>query len=263
MSIKAQDTVTYDASVAIALAGQAQGALDDAVAVVIDSPTMYDLAADDLRRIKRLQKEVEEKRTGITGPLNQAVKAVNDLFRAPKEYLDKAEATLKRSMVAWSAEQERIAMEARRKAEEEARAERERLAAIERDKAEAARRAELEAQQAAEQGDREALEKAQAEARAARAEAAQLAATAAVVMVAPEVEAPARAAGIAGRVTYSAQVDDLMQLVQAVAAGTAPIEALQADTKFLNTQAKAFKKPGQLYPGVTIVAQRGIAARAA
>lgn len=263
MEIQTTNTVTYDASSAIVLAGKAQSALANATDFVIDSATMFELASEDLKQVKTLQKEVEEKRTSITGPLNQAVKAVNDLFRSPKEYLDKAEATLKRAMVTWTTEQERIAAEARAKAEAEARAERERLAAIEREQAEAARKAQEEAQAAAAAGDQEAAAAAMAAAQAAEQQAAVAAMTAQVVTVAPAVEAPAKVSGISGRVTYSAEVTDLMELVKAVAAGAAPIECLQADTKFLGAQARAFKKAGQLYPGVMAVAERSIAARVA
>ena len=69
--------------------------------------------------------------------------------------------------------------------------------------------------------------------------------------------------GISGRVTYAAHVDDLMTLVKAVAEGKAPLEAIGANDKFLGAQARAFKKSGPLYPGVTAIAERGIAARAA
>lgn len=258
-----QETITYDASAALVLATSAQKALADATDYVIDSPTMYELASDDLKRVKGLQKEVEEKRTSITGPLNQAVKAVNDLFRAPKEYLDKAEATLKRSLVAYTTEQERQAAAARAQAEAEARAERERLAQQEREAQEAARRAEAEAQAAAAAGDQVAAAKAIQEAQAAQAQAEMVAMTANVMTVAPAVEAPAKVSGISGRVTYSAEVIDLLALVKAVAEGTAPIECLQADTKFLGAQARAFKKAGQLFPGVMAKEERGISARAA
>lgn len=261
--MKTTDTVTYDASAAIVLATKAQNALTSASDFVIDSHTMFELASDDLKQVKALQKEVEEKRTGITGPLNQAVKAVNDLFRSPKEYLDKAEATLKRAMVTWTTEQERLAAIARAEAEAAARAERERLAALEREQQEAARKAQEEAQAAAAAGDQEAAQRAMAEAEAAQQQAAVTAMTAQVVTMAPVVEAPAKVTGISGRVTYSAEVTNLLELVQAVAAGTAPLEALQADTKFLGAQARAFKKTGQLYPGVMAVAERSIAARAA
>lgn len=261
--MQTQDTIHYDASSALVLTSRARTALDGAAAYVIDSTTMFELAGDDLKQIKTLQKEVEDKRTSITGPLNQAVKAVNDLFRPPKEYLDKAEATIKRAMVTWTTEQERLAAEARAKAEAEARAERERLAALEREQAEAARKAEAEAQAAAEAGDEQAAAEAMAVAQAAQEQAAAAALTAQIVTVVPVVEAPAKVAGISGRVTYSAEVTDLLALVKAVAAGQAPLECLQADVRFLGAQARAFKKSGQLYPGVTIIAERSIAARAA
>jgi colicin import membrane protein len=256
-------TVTYDASAALVLANNAQQALANAKDYVIDSPTMMELASDDLRHIKALQKEVEEKRTSITGPLNQAVKAVNDLFRAPKEFLDTAEATLKRAMVTYTSEQERLAAEARRQAEAEARAERERLAKIEREQAEAARKAQQEAQAAAAAGNQEAAAAAQAAADEAQQQAEVAAMTATVMTVAPVVEAPAKVSGISSRMTYSAEVTDLMELVKAVAAGTAPIQCLQADAKFLGAQARAFKKAGTLYPGVVAIEERSIAARAA
>ena len=96
--MKTTDTVTYDASAAIVLTTEAQKQLTNAKDYVIDSHTMFELASEDLMQVKALQKDVEAKRTAITGPINQAVKAINDLFRAPKEYLDQAEATLKRAM---------------------------------------------------------------------------------------------------------------------------------------------------------------------
>ena len=263
MDIQTSNTVSYDASSAIVLASKAQNALASVSDFVIDSHTMFELASDDLKQIKTLQKEVEEKRTSITGPLNQAVKAVNDLFRSPKDYLDKAEATLKRAMVTWTTEQERLAAIARAEAEAAARAERERLAALEREQQEAARKAHEEAQAAAAAGDTEAAAAAAAAAEAAQQQAAITAMTAQVVTVAPDVEQAGKVSGISGRTTYAAQIDDLLALVKAVAEGKAPIEAIQADTKFLNAQARAFKKQGQLYPGVTAVAERSIAARVA
>ena len=83
MDTKTTDTVTYDATAALVLAKEAEKELENAKGYVIDSQMMFEIASDDLKRIKTLQKQVEEKRTSITGPLNQAVKAVNDLFRSP------------------------------------------------------------------------------------------------------------------------------------------------------------------------------------
>lgn len=270
-------TVAYDASTAIVLATQAQAALTSATDLTIDSPTMYELASDELKNIKGLQKTVEEKRTAITGPLNLALKAVNDLFRAPAQFLIQAETACKRSMIDYTTEQERIAAEARRVADEAARVERARLAAeqaeqerIARAAVQAAAKAQREADEAAARGDAAAAAAAQAEARAqaeaaesAQAEAQAAALTAEVVTFAPTVAAPAKVVGISGRVNYTAQVDDLMTLVRAVAEGKAPIQCICADEKFIGAQARAFKKAGPLYPGVTAVAERGLSARAA
>lgn len=255
--------VTYDASAALILSQDAQKALANAADYIIDSQTMLEYASDDLRKVKALQKEVEVKRTSITGPLNEAVKSVNELFRAPKEYLDKAEATLKRAMVAYTSEQERLAAEARAKAEAQARAERERLAAIEREQMQAAAKAQAEAEAAAKKGDHEAAEKAMAIAQQAEAEAAALQMTQQVMTVTPDVESPTKVSGISSRVTFGAEVNDLLVLIKAVAEGKAPIECIQADMKFLGAQARAFKKAGELFPGVMSIASHSIAARAA
>ena len=245
------EQVQYDTSIAIVLAGKAQRSLATAVAYHIDSPELAELAAEDLRSIKTLQKEVEAQRTSITGPLNEAVKAVNTLFKSPKEYLDQAEVTLKRALLAWTDEQERLAAIARAKAEAEAEAERARLAAEAEEKMQIAQTlADSEVSSA------EDVEQAQAEAMAAIV-------ASNVVTFTPAHESPTKMAGISGRVTYSATVTDLMELVKAVAAGQAPIESIQADTKFLNAQARAFKKSGALYPGVVSNAERGLSARTA
>jgi len=59
---------------------------------------------------------------------------------------------------------------------------------------------------------------------------------------------PAPVAGVSGRTIWKAQVDDLMKLVQAVAAGKVPLCAIQANDKFLGEQARslttAFNMPG-------------------
>ena len=135
------------------------------------------------------------------------------------------------------------------------------MAAIEREQKEAARRAEAEALAAAKGGDLVASAKANQEAKAAQVQAEIASANAQIVTITPEIEAPARVSGISGRVTYSAEITDLILLVQAVASGAAPVECLQADVKFLNAQARAYKKPGQIFPGVICVEEKSISAR--
>jgi len=255
-------TVTYDTSTAIMLAAEARSTLANASDFVIDSQNMYDLASEELRRTKTLQKEVETRRVAITGPLNQGIRGINDLFRVPKDYLEQAETKWKRAMLAWTSEQERIAAEARIEAEAKARDERNRLLAIEREQQEAARKAQENAQAAFALKDHEAVQRALAEAEIAQQQAAIAAMTAQVVTAVPVIECPPKAAGISERITYSAEVTSLMDLVQAVASGTAPLDCLQPHIKFLGAQARAYKKAGQLYPGVMVVAERGLAARA-
>jgi hypothetical protein len=55
--------------------------------------------------------------------------------------------------------------------------------------------------------------------------------------------------GNATRRTWGAEVTDIMALVKAVAAGTVPIQAIEANSVFLNQQARALKSALQ-YPGV-------------
>lgn len=277
MTESTQGQVAYDASVAIVLAGEAQSALANAKEFVIDSPSMLEIAGEDLRKIKGLQKSVEEKRTGITGPLNQAVKAINALFKAPADYLDQAERTIKGAMITYTSEQERIATEQRRVAEAAAAAERARLAAEQAEQerqaraaAEAAEAATRAAAEAAAAGNKEAQAAAEEEARrqtaaaeAAAAEAHSTANTAEVISMPIAAAAPQKVSGVSGRVTYGAEVADLLTLVKAVAEGKAPLECIEANTKFLGAQARAFKKAGPLYPGVVAVAERGLSARAA
>lgn len=58
--------------------------------------------------------------------------------------------------------------------------------------------------------------------------------------------------GNATRRTWSAEVTDLMALVKAVAAGQVPVQALDANTVFLNGQARMLKA-ALAYPGVRAV----------
>src|SRR5688572_2580422 len=82
-------------------------------------------------------------------------------------------------------------------------------------------------------------------------------------VVAPPVVLPRqvpKVSGIAMRQTWSAQVVSLMELVKAVAAGKVPIMALQANTTFLNQQARSMKSALN-YPGVRAVPDNNISAR--
>lgn len=134
----------------------------------ISTAEQYTSGAADLQRVKAAQKKLEDTRTGITGPMNAALKRVNDFFRAPAERLTTIERTIKRGLTVFAEAEERQRQEKQRKADE--------LARREREKAEAA------ARQARAKADAEAAglrRRAEAEAAAGRAEeAAKLAARA-------------------------------------------------------------------------------------
>lgn len=81
------------------------------------------------------------------------------------------------------------------------------------------------------------------------------AAEAPIVAFAPPPPEPPKADGVSYRVTWSAEVTDLLALVQAVAAGQVPLKVLQPDSTVLNTMARALKESLAL-PGVKAVARR-------
>ncbi len=106
----------------------ADSALRMSQSFVIASDDDYKLAGEELQSISGRIKRMEDSRTAITGPMNKALKAVNDLFRSPMATLEQARDGIKGSMLTYYQEQERKAAEARRIAEQAAEAERRRLA---------------------------------------------------------------------------------------------------------------------------------------
>lgn len=186
--------------------------------VKIDNQPQYDNAVQLTREIKRVAKRLEDQRKELVAPLNGQVKEINDWFKAPGTRLLNLEMDLKRVLQAYQQEQERIRIEAQRKADEEARRERERIEAqarAQREKEEAARRAEEDARRRAAEAANEA-ERAAALAEAERAaKAAQAAAEKANakeqiadMVVAPVVVQQPKTAGMATVTTWSVEVTD-------------------------------------------------------
>lgn len=274
-TLQTQGQIAYDASSAILFTNQAQRALANAADFTVDSDEMLEAAGDDLRAVMGLKKRVEEQRTSITGPLNQVIKAINDMFRAPAAYLMEAEQKLKGSMLVYTEQQRLLAEKARREAEELARKERERLAEEQRQQeaaaraaAEAAKQAEAAAIAAAEAGDSEAAAAAQDEARkqaeaaeAAVAEAQATAITHAVISMPVAVQAPAKVAGISTSKTVDFEVVDLHALVKHVADHSELITLLMADSVKLRAQVKATGMNTNL-PGIRVYQKSTMSARA-
>lgn len=135
---------------------RAAAALRMAETFVVACQEDYELAAEELQAVKSKMTALEAKRETVSGPLHKAWKAFNAMFKAPMDALKDAESKLKNAMLTYSAEQERLAAEARRQAEkqaaeekarveaearrieQEATAERQRLAKIEADRVVAA-----------------------------------------------------------------------------------------------------------------------------
>ncbi|MGH9933172.1 MAG: hypothetical protein ACREA9_28645, partial [Pyrinomonadaceae bacterium] len=97
---------------------QAQTALANTENFEVSNADMLEVAGADLQHVKALAKEIEEKRVSITGPINQALKAVNALFAPPKAWLENAEIRLKNQIYHFQKEQQRIADEQQRKLNE-------------------------------------------------------------------------------------------------------------------------------------------------
>ena len=84
-------------------------------ALVIATDPDYESAGGLVLEAKTALKRLEEKRTGITDPLNQALRKINDLFRKPKEILEGVIRVLDGKLSGYRAEQDR------KRREEEAR----------------------------------------------------------------------------------------------------------------------------------------------
>lgn len=95
------------------------GLKDRASSLVIKDQSTYEESASLLKTVKDMAKLVEESRKKITTPLDIAKKAVMDLFRGPSDELEKLESNLKRIMINYTNEQERLRREAEEKLRKE------------------------------------------------------------------------------------------------------------------------------------------------
>src|SRR5579862_842635 len=119
-----------------------EGVLSLVQAYSVDSPAMADLANDELRGVKQRIVRLKELKAGFVEPAKKILENASALFDKPLFALGEAEKVLKGALLTWQQEQERIAAEARRKAQED---ERERRQKAEREAAAARAKAEQEA----------------------------------------------------------------------------------------------------------------------
>lgn len=74
---------------------------------VVDSVEAVDNASLFLKEIKDKEKRIEEKRQEITKPLNESLRAVNDLFKKLVAPLVKARATVTEKILSWRREEQK------------------------------------------------------------------------------------------------------------------------------------------------------------
>lgn len=254
-----------------ALSGRAERALQLVRDFRIATKDDYEIASEELKAIKGKRAGLEDQRTGITGPINTALKAINNLFKGPDSLLAMAEDLWKSKMLGYIQEQERIAAEAVRKAEAIAAAERKRLEEQAAEQQRQAQEAAAAAAKAAAEGDAQAAELAKAaEARAASQAAASATEAQLVVAAPPTVERP-KAAGISTSKRIDFEVTDIGMLVNFIATGhrdkgdckLAHPELLpligEGDTVRIRAYVKGLGLTCSL-PGVRVFEQRGMSA---
>jgi hypothetical protein len=229
--------------------------------IAITDQTSFELATEDRREIKRRLARIAALMDGMCEDTHRAWKtavAKREWLRAPFVDADKAYA---RAQGAYEAEQTRIRQEAERAAQRE----RERLEAEERQRVAAE-----EARLRREAEDRRLALAVEAEQRGdtdtatrlvnAPADVVVVPARPVFVPVAPTAPKPA-APGVSFRDNYSAEVTDLIALVQSVATGAQPITLLLPNMPALNQMARALKDAMSI-PGVKAKNERIAAQRA-
>jgi hypothetical protein len=244
-------------------------ALEMAKAYEIDSADVRDMAARELIKIVSLKKSVESQRKAITVPIDNAKKAVMDLFRTPTDYLDQAEVILKGAITKFDREENarRIAEQAR--LEEAARKERARMQqeAAAREAAARAEAAEIQrkADEAAAAGKEEEAARLNAEAESrveqGAAEVMTLQQTSQLV-TAPMSAAPRVTAGVSTRKVWKAEVADKLAFVRYIAEHPEFIDLVEPCMPAVNKIALALKANCPI-AGVRVFEDSVIATRAA
>lgn len=212
-----------------------QTMLERARAIEIRDQETAERAAELARAIKELRTEAEAHHRPVIQAALEAHRRALEAFRRIDEPLKAAEAEIKRRLAAWTAEQERLRIEAERRAREEA----ERLAAEL-----------LEAQ----------IEQMEASGAAPEEIHAVIAGAEAMPVIAPPAPAPPRPQGVATRTTYRAEVVSLIDLVRWVATHPEHLNLVSPNQPALNALARAQGAAMQL-PGVRVVVENSIAIR--
>jgi hypothetical protein len=245
----ATSVAVHESSVDRAIA-ESIGDIPEAVPQITNAGE-YEQAAEFLRRIKRAQKDLDERRKLITRPLSKAVDAVNALFTPPKLRLNQLANQIADRMMGYRIEADRRAREAERAAK----------------KAEAQRQAEANARREREERLREQVEKTAAR----RGETPPpMAPTPAELAPPPPPEPPAvrapvvpKVEGVHTRTVWTADVTDMVAFCRAIADGVpgARPDMLKPVARELNKYASALKDQASI-PGLTVTRDEKTVARA-
>lgn len=193
--------------------------------IVVQDAATYQIAGESWKDLTSLEKKIKEYWDGDVDAAHKLHKSLTAKRDAMLKPVGERKLAIKMDMRKWEDEQERIRREAQAKAEAAAKKQAEEEAL--------AHAVELEAN-----GHNDAAE-----------------AVISAPVVAPPVFIPKATPsgfGNATRRTWGAEVTDLMDLVKAVAAGKAPVQAIEANMVFLNGQARMMKS-ALAYPGVRAI----------
>lgn len=102
------------------LTAESEAILAGANVLVIGNDENYHVAGTNLVNIKKFYDLVDEKRRGITRPIDALKKYIITVFSPPQTNIETARFVIDKKMHAWEQEKRRAADEARRKAEKEA-----------------------------------------------------------------------------------------------------------------------------------------------
>lgn len=237
---------------------RAVSVVERANAIRVTDSESYVQAGEAWKRLREMEKEARAVLNPVVDAAHRAHKQAVNLRNRIIGPLESTQRYIKGQMEAWDREQERLRLEEERRLAEEARRAEEARKAAELEEARRLR-VEEEARLLAEAEQAEAagntvLAEAILEAGATQVEAlnAEAAAIAREPVVAPvvvvETTVPKVAGGPVYRTVWDVQVFDLMALVQEVAEGGVPLQALKADEAFLRQMATslkdAFRIPG-------------------
>lgn len=225
-----QPNLKTDADV-VAIQPEANKLTAFARAVVVKTAEQYASAGSYLKSVKGLLKQIDDAHARVKQPLLRACKELDTQKREAAAPLLMAEGQLKRAMIAFDDEQDRIRREEQVRANEQARRQQEKLQ-----------------QQAAKAT------------QAGRVERAMELETRAAAVVAPAIQRePTKVDGIGNRLNWHAECNDLLALAKAVVEGRAPVSYVMANDKVLGQQARSLKQDF-VCDGVRVWADKNIAA---